>query len=384
MPNWSVKAEYLYYNLGKVTNDLVPTSYIASGNNAGAANLLSSQSSTSFNGHIVRAGLNYHFNWGVAAIASKNADENDDSPEQSAEASYLVPTITKIEGFGGALTEGWPEHQWVGQGGVIGSVFVPFNENYAVQFDAQLAGANASFVPGLAGHAYWFDSKKGLMGFYGSGEYDSGNSGQGDLKLAGEGAYFMDKFTVQGLVGIETQSFVGSRPAYNCQAYAGIGCEIGYVPNVGLGLFDAYGNLQPNFGRRFTQPTSFFDHVELDYYALDDLKLSLAHEYTGAINSAVLGAEYLFRTGNGIAPAIFVEGSIGEHGTGSIVAGLRFYFGQEGDKTLIRRQREDDPTTSPSAQPQHICQPRLPARSRQQQLQWAGGSDLFTPLPRIR
>ena len=139
-----------------------------------------------------------------------------------------MPTITKIEGFGGGLTEGWPEQKWVGQGGVIGSVFVPFDEHYAAQFDAQLGGEHASFVPGLAAHAYWADPKKGLVGIYGSGEYRSGDGGQGDLKLGGEGAVYLNKFTLQGIGGAETQTYRSSTPGYNCQTYGGANCGFGY------------------------------------------------------------------------------------------------------------------------------------------------------------
>jgi outer membrane immunogenic protein len=58
-PNWSAKAEYLYYDLGNVSYNTVvgilPPFLLP---------YAASQSSTRFNGHIVRAGVNYHFNWG--------------------------------------------------------------------------------------------------------------------------------------------------------------------------------------------------------------------------------------------------------------------------------------------------------------------------------
>jgi outer membrane immunogenic protein len=62
-PNWSAKAEYLYYDLGTVT---APTIYYAYG-----AALTGIAPSARFNGHIVRAGLNYHFNWGSAPVVAK-------------------------------------------------------------------------------------------------------------------------------------------------------------------------------------------------------------------------------------------------------------------------------------------------------------------------
>jgi outer membrane immunogenic protein len=56
-PNWSAKAEYLYYDLGTVAGSAVNVGL------AGTAVSIS-QFSTRFSGNIVRAGVNYHFNWG--------------------------------------------------------------------------------------------------------------------------------------------------------------------------------------------------------------------------------------------------------------------------------------------------------------------------------
>ncbi len=62
--NWSAKFEYLYYDLGTVSVS-GPVQYV----NAvtGVTGLGASQTSAQFNGHIVRAGVNYHFNWAVPA-----------------------------------------------------------------------------------------------------------------------------------------------------------------------------------------------------------------------------------------------------------------------------------------------------------------------------
>ncbi|TLG73975.1 outer membrane beta-barrel protein [Methylocystis sp. B8] len=63
-PNWSAKAEYLYYDLGTAAGSAV---------NVGLAGTVVSisQFSTRFNGNIVRAGVNYHFNWGAPPVVAK-------------------------------------------------------------------------------------------------------------------------------------------------------------------------------------------------------------------------------------------------------------------------------------------------------------------------
>jgi outer membrane immunogenic protein len=56
--NWSAKIEYLYYDLGSVTHSGILVPVVP----PPPVGYVSSQSFARFNGHIVRAGLNYHFN----------------------------------------------------------------------------------------------------------------------------------------------------------------------------------------------------------------------------------------------------------------------------------------------------------------------------------
>jgi outer membrane immunogenic protein len=68
--NWSAKVEYLYYDLGSVTyGDGVSGSVINVGRRVAGQTLFLNAAYTSaqFDGHIFRAGLNYHFNWAAPA-----------------------------------------------------------------------------------------------------------------------------------------------------------------------------------------------------------------------------------------------------------------------------------------------------------------------------
>ena len=68
-PNWSVKVEYLYYNLGSVSYGLTP---LQNFNTAGTLFTNGAPfSRTSFRGNIVRAGLNYHFNLLPTPVVAK-------------------------------------------------------------------------------------------------------------------------------------------------------------------------------------------------------------------------------------------------------------------------------------------------------------------------
>jgi outer membrane immunogenic protein len=64
-PRWSAKVEYLYYDLGSVSP---PGSVLTASTPAGVAlGAAATQISARFNGQVIRAGLNYHFNWGAPA-----------------------------------------------------------------------------------------------------------------------------------------------------------------------------------------------------------------------------------------------------------------------------------------------------------------------------
>lgn len=72
MRGWSAKVEYLYYDLGSIRANLGGTTSTLTG--AGAADGLkwatATQAVARFNGNIVRAGVNYHFNWGGEPVVA--------------------------------------------------------------------------------------------------------------------------------------------------------------------------------------------------------------------------------------------------------------------------------------------------------------------------
>jgi outer membrane immunogenic protein len=69
-PNWSAKVEYLYYDLGSVTYSVSPMGlrFFPDGE---VSFLNAVQSTTRFNGHIARVGVNYHFNWDPVPVVAK-------------------------------------------------------------------------------------------------------------------------------------------------------------------------------------------------------------------------------------------------------------------------------------------------------------------------
>ncbi|TLG77783.1 outer membrane beta-barrel protein [Methylocystis sp. B8] len=75
MPNWSAKIEYLYYNLGSLQMATGSTAQLYDGSfggsPAGLKWLNATQARANYNGNIVRAGVNYHFNWGAPPVVAK-------------------------------------------------------------------------------------------------------------------------------------------------------------------------------------------------------------------------------------------------------------------------------------------------------------------------
>ncbi len=62
LPKWSVKAEYLYYNLGSIQTTGVQLNY----KSGGVAALTTARSNARFDGSVVRVGVSYHIKWGGA------------------------------------------------------------------------------------------------------------------------------------------------------------------------------------------------------------------------------------------------------------------------------------------------------------------------------
>jgi len=60
-PHWTVKAEYLYYDLGEVTANSTIVGLNALGVPGALFMSSSVQATTRFNGNITRAGVNYKF-----------------------------------------------------------------------------------------------------------------------------------------------------------------------------------------------------------------------------------------------------------------------------------------------------------------------------------
>jgi hypothetical protein len=216
----------------------------------------------------------------------------------------------KIDGYGGGANHISSLY------GANGSLAIPLAQQWGAQIDGGVGSFNNSGTAHGGGHVCWRDPSVGLLGAYGSYSHWNGvggvifpRIGTNIGRYAAEGEYYAGRWTLAGLAGYETVRV-------NAPVVAGL-------PPLSI-------------------PNRFFDAVSASYYVTDNFKLSLGHVYTIGGNGLALGGEYGFALGGGRMAALFAHGVIGEGGNNVVRAGLRIYFGQH-DKTLIDRNRQDDP-----------------------------------------
>ena len=229
-----------------------------------------------------------------------------------------------ISSFPGLSPRAQSNTVWKGIGGGAGTITVPLGHAFGAQLDLGSGAFGNRPLGAAAGHLFWRDPDKGLVGAYGSGLLRGGKVGSGVWTAAGEFESYMGRFTGRAILGVQGSSF--------------------YTANLTRRELRAYG------GRAaFTTPDYFTDIVEAKFYPIDDLALSVGHIYSFGRNAVTGEVEYIlpqFR-GSNIAPSVYVAGAYGWNNASNIMAGIRVYFGNH-DKTLIRRQREDDPPAGTS------------------------------------
>ena len=274
----------------------------------------------------------------VSALADDTASTGFASslPMVTAMTSGTKPAVDGVNGkvqvYGGAgqgnsvsisgiagLSPAQSQTLWKGIGGATGTITVPIGHSFGAQIDLGSGAFGNSALGAAGGHLFWRDPDKGLIGAYGDGLLLGDKVGAGVWTAAGEFEAYLGRFTGRAILGVQGASYYSA----------------------GLNPFEVH-----SYGGRsaFTTPDYFTDIVSATFYPIDDLALSVGHIYSLG-RSAVTGeVEYLlpqFR-GSNIAPSAFVSAAYGWNNSSNIMAGIRVYFGNH-DKTLIRRQREDDP-----------------------------------------
>lgn len=255
-------------------------------------------------------------------------------PTAQAEEVESLPAVsdfnTKFSVEGGILS---------GQGnGVLqGSVTMPLNHEWGIQLDGVVGVQNEEILAGGALHLFTRDPSRYLLGVYGSlHTWDSIDI----MRLAVEAEFYHERLTLSGIAGWEDIN----------------------VPSTKGGL-------------TVTTPddSHFFTDIDLSFYPNDNIRLWSGFHYENEESFGSAGIE--FQPQKFEVPAtMFVTGTYGGSEFTGVSGGIRFYFGANPNKSLIRRHREDDPQTYLPVFPQLLTKAKAEDVEPKLQCTPSGGS----------
>jgi hypothetical protein len=188
----------------------------------------------------------------------------------------------------------------------LGSFAMPLGNSFGLQADGALGSIDDEILGGGGLHLFTRDPSNYLLGVYGS--YHTWDSI--DIwRLAGEAELYLGRFTLASLAGYESVE----------------------VPST-LGELLV---LTPD-------DKHFFGQFDASYYITDDFKVSAGYHYLNETSLGSAGAEYLIR-GHEVPMSLFARGNFGDDQYTSVTGGLKIYLSADPDKSLIDRNRRDDP-----------------------------------------
>jgi hypothetical protein len=234
---------------------------------------------------------------------------------------YAVDGLNaKFDAFGGSIANRPVE-------GVRGAITAPLPGPYGFQIDLGAGSLDSRAFGNIAGHLFWRDPSRALLGLYVSHTHWDQLGGVHVTQVAGEGELYFGRLTLEGIAGVEFGNSVASS----------ISTTTTIPPQIGVpGL-----TTTSVFTQGFDVKTRFFDQVNLKYYVTDDWDAYVGHRYQGGLNALALGTEVAIPVTRGIMASGFLEARVGEQDFHGIWGGVRFYFGN--DKPLIGRHRSQDP-----------------------------------------
>jgi hypothetical protein len=173
---------------------------------------------------------------------------------------------------------------------VAGSFTMPFLKQFGLQIDGligEIKTTDPDDFSGFGGHLFWRDSEKGLFGITASWA----DTLKIDITRVGiEWEYYIHQFTIYGRIGHQSND----------------------IDDAGYGS------------------------INLNYYPIDDLRLSIGGSIADSDNRYGIDAEYQ-TPASGLS--LFANVAGGDNNYEHIYGGFRYYFGKE--KSLIQKHRED-------------------------------------------
>jgi hypothetical protein len=246
-----------------------------------------------------------------------------DIPERPGPAYALDDSLPAVSGLNGKIAAygGWQDDDVGdgGLGGLLASLSVPLGHSFGFQADGQVASVDGDFFGRVGGHLFWRNPATGLLGVYGSYEgFDDTDFNA--WRIAVEGEAYLDMFTLRVMAG-----------------YEDLDVPVGTVDDSNL-----------------------FAAADIAVYLNEDFKASVGYRHMNDMHMAAAGVEYQLQSNFfGGGTSVFAEGRVGEDDYAAVWAGVRLYLGA-GEKSLIRRHREDDPgsfdETARIAEERFVCE----------------------------
>jgi hypothetical protein len=240
------------------------------------------------------------FGLAAAIIAFGNGAQAQTVAQQP--SSQQQPAVSGLNGKfsleGGAVGSG-------GAGGSAlgiaqGSISVPLGHSFGLQIDGLAAQARNIFLGGGAAHLFWRDPQLGLVGpIVALGGGAGGSLGW----FGGEAELYKGIFTLRALAG--------------------------------------YQRARSPFG---SAKDGGFWRTQLSVYPIDDLAVGVGVGRSAGFSTGRATVEWQPDFIDSHNVSLFVDSAAGDDSYWRVTSGVRFYFGA--GKTLIRRHREDDPSSA--------------------------------------
>lgn len=224
-------------------------------------------------------------------------------PDTYAFPDNMQPPLPAVDGLNARLS---PSVGWSSSGDhskvLSGLVAMPLGHQFGLQIDGGVIEADTEEfgdlpIYGIAPHLFWRDPSVGMFGVVGAWTHVDRYGGIDLFGGAVEGALYFDRLSIDAMAGAVDGDYLDA---------------------------------------------DFAGSLELSYYATDDLRLHIGPHVSFGDASLHGGVEWLALRNDRQATSLYVNGTVGDDGASSVHAGVNLYFGQK-DKSLIRRNREDDP-----------------------------------------
>ncbi len=187
-------------------------------------------------------------------------------PKKAPAVTIPLPAVDgsngKIDGFGGSVGN-------KSVYGLEGTYSVPLQGPYGFQMDGRAGSLDRSGFGSIGGHLFWRNPMQALLGVYGDYTNWDRYGGVRVGHVAGEGAYYLGQFTLEGIAGVEfgnnaSSTIAGSATATSTSTIppAPFGGPPGITTTTTSTFFAALTN-------SYDIKTRFFDQVDLAYYPIE-------------------------------------------------------------------------------------------------------------------